>query len=241
MGDVARTAQHAGIAALSALLLAACGGGSDAVAPESGVAVQEAPQPAVQEPVAEAPPAPAATTPGMRQLSSDQAPFACDLLSAEDVAGVVGAETEVFDVTQKRREEGIWSESTCLFGYGENKDPHKLNLKSRFIRVDVYTDASLRNAGWGSLHDQWATRTELDARRVPFEDGVWAAWVESDHPPDPALLVRQGDVMYEIAHYPPRSSQGDAEKNAQIERLTRILLARQQQAEEGESETVSPN
>lgn len=215
---------------ISALLLAGCGREPEVPVPskelpqaqaEAHQTEAEVPQVSINEAVT-----------GMKQLSSDEAPFACDLLTAEAVASVVGNEfgVEVFDATQKRRDEGIWTDSTCLFGFGENKDIQKLNLKSRFVRVDVYTEASLQQAGWGSLQEQWMVRSNHNQSRFNFHDGVWAAWVESDHPPDPALLIRQGEVMFELAHYPPRSSAKDSERNAQIERVAKILLDKRDEA-----------
>lgn len=220
----------AGGVVLSTVLLAGCAQEPDVPVPPKDVA-QSRPEAPPPEPSAPEVPVAEAVT-GMKQLSSNEAPFACDLLTAEDIAGVVGggAGVDVFDATQKRRDDGTWTDSTCLFGFGENKDIHKLNLKSRFVRVDVYTEASLQQAGWGSLQDQWMVRSNYNQSRFDFRDGVWAAWVESDHPPDPALLIRQGEVMFELAHYPPRSSAKDSERNQQIERIARILLDKREEA-----------
>lgn len=213
-----------------ALLLAGCDREPDVPAP-SKESPQAQPETHQSESVAPEVSINEAVT-GMKQLSSNEAPFACDLLTADDVASVVGNEfgVEVFDATQKRRDDGIWTDSTCLYGFGENKDIQKLSLKSRFVRVDVYTEASLQQAGWGSLQEQWMVRSNYNQSRFDFHDGAWVAWVESDHPPDPALLIRQGEVMLELAHYPPRSSSKDSERNRQIERIAKILLEKREEA-----------
>lgn len=219
-------------ATLAFSLLAGCDG-------ESKVQPAE-PAPVSEEPAPTPPPKPVREVqPSMQARVSQEAPFACDTLTPEEVGAIVGVETESLDWSQTRREEGTWTDSTCLYAYGENRDPNRLNLKSKFIRVDVYTEASLQAAGWGALHDQWMTRTQWNERRFPFHDGAWAAWVESDHPPDPALLIRQGELMFEIAHYPPTSSQGNEEANAQIESIARILLERQDRIKAGGD--VNPN
>lgn len=164
---------------------------------------------------------------GMKFMASNEAPFACDTLTAEDVEGVIGAETEVFDITEKRKVIRVAVESACLYAYGEDKNPDSIGLRAKFIMVDVYTDEAIRAAGWGTLHDQWWRRSEENSKRFDLMEDVWTAWVDSDHPPDPALLVRQGDVMIEIAYFPPSSSVGTREGNAKIESLARILVEKQ--------------
>lgn len=162
---------------------------------------------------------------GSALLRSAEAPFACDALTVEDVEKVMDAETVTFDVTEKRRANGAAVESSCLFAYGEDKNPDSIRLKAKFISLDVYTDVSVRAAGWGPLHGQWMRRSEENGKRFKLMDDVWAAWVDSDHPPDPALLVWKGEVMFEIAYFPPSSSVGTKEGNAKIEQLARILVA----------------
>lgn len=164
---------------------------------------------------------------GMRILASEDAPFACDTLSAGDIENIIGAETEVFDVSEKRKSAGAAVDSTCLYAYGEDKNPDSIRLKAKFVRVDVYTDANIKAAGWGTLHEEWLRRSEDNKRRFDLIEGVWAAWVDSDHPPDPALLVRQGDVMFEVAYFPPSSSPGTREENAKIEKIAATLIGNQ--------------
>ena len=162
-------------------------------------------------------------TSAMRRLSSDQAPFACDLLLEEQVGEVLGEEAQSFDITTSRQNTGP-VESSCLFAYGPDKNPESIGAGALFVRVDVYSDRSYRSKGWGDLNEQWIYRTQDNIRRFDFYPGVWAAWVDSDHPPDPALLIRSGDVMFEVAYYPPSSSPGSTQANGKIEKIATLLL-----------------
>lgn len=228
-------ATRAGIASLTVLLLAACGQDEPppAASPQAVEKADPAPAPA-QPPArtatpAAAPPPPVAAKPVMKLRKSADAPFACDLLTPAEMGLLLEQKNiEVFDYTQTRRENGTWSDSTCLFAYGKEKDPDKIGMDSQFIRIDVYTDASLQAAEWGPLQDQWEHRArhEADGGGLHLHDQAWAVWVESDHPPDPALLVRQGEVMFEVSYFPPSSSPGTPETRAQIESIARTLLDR---------------
>ncbi len=189
-----------------------------------------APPPAA-EPAAVAEPAPAAapapTEPSrVRVLSSTEAPFACDVLTDADLAPILGKDVEILDVTEQRRKYGMSVESACLFAFGENRDPEKINLDSKFVRVDIYTDAAFRAAGHGALEDQWRYRVRDGSTVFHLHDTALAAWVESEHPPDPALIVRQGEVMYDLAYYPATSNPGNPERNAPIEEIARLFLSK---------------
>lgn len=162
--------------------------------------------------------------PVMRLLRSEQAPFACDLLEEEVIGEIFDEDVNIIDHTQDRQVR-VPVESTCLLGLGEAASQDAVNIRMSYVRVDVYTDRSLQAREWGSLHDQWSYRLrgeQADVRLV--EPGALAAWVDSDHPPDPALLVRMGDVMFEIGYWPPSSSPGSPETNRKIERLADVLV-----------------
>lgn len=159
----------------------------------------------------------------MRYLSSEQAPFACDLVREEDVGEIMGDVTQSFDITGSPQSVGP-VESACLYAYGSDKDPASIGAGALFVRIDVYSDRSYQARGWGTLNEQWIYRTQEGGKKFDFLPDVWAAWVDSDHPPDPALLVRMGDVMFEISYYPPSSSPGTSERNGKIERVAALVL-----------------
>jgi len=162
----------------------------------------------------------------VRVRTSAEAPFACDVLSEEELGRVLPDEPTIIDVTTQRRAYGMAVESACLFAFGRNRDPARIDLDSRFIRVDLYTDASFRAAGHGALQDQWSYRVRDGSTVFHLHDTALAAWVDSEHPPDPALIVRQGEVMYDIAQYPAASDQGSPERKAQVEEIALLFLGK---------------
>lgn len=202
-----------GLAALSLAVLAACSGKEHAATPNPPEAHIEENKTAPEPSPANSPAQPVATpapvthaAPRMKHRASHEAPLACDLITAGEVGLLLEKkDVELFDHTEKRRQNGTWTDSACLFAYGKDKDPDKIGLDSEFVRIDVYTDASLQEADWGPLNEQWQYRTgrQFDGSGLQLHPHAFAAWVDSDHPPDPALLVRQGDVMFEISYYPP--------------------------------------
>lgn len=157
------------------------------------------------------------------ELRSDQAPFACDVLTEEEVKSVFAADVEILDVT-KGRTDSVPVQSSCLYSYGSSTDFRQPGAK--FVRVDILTDESLQAREWGQLQDHWMHRIGDDSNRFSLMPDVWAAWVDSEHPPDPALVLRMGDVMFELAYWPPTSSRGSPEANGKIEALAKILVER---------------
>ncbi len=201
--------------------LAAC---SDTPAPAP---VPEPAAPPAAEAQPEPPPAATPAEPSrVRVRTSAEAPFACDVLNEEELGRVLPDAPTIIDVTAARRAYGMAVESACLFAFGSNRDPEKIDLDSRFIRVDLYTDASFRAAGHGALQDQWTYRVRDGSTVFHLHDTALAAWVDSEHPPDPALIVRQGEVMYDIAQYPAASDQGSPERKAQVEEIARLYLGK---------------
>lgn len=158
--------------------------------------------------------------------TNDQAPFACGVLEAQDVGAILGAETEMHDITDRRHALNVPVESSCLFAYGKDKNPDSIRINAKFVRVDVFTDRSLRQGGWNHLAGLWEHRTVGMKPPFALRPDALAAWVDSEHPPDPALIVRQGEVLYEFAYYPPSSSVGTPEGNAKIEEIARQFLTR---------------
>ncbi len=207
--------------------LAACGGTPEPATAPAAPPVQAEVQP--DPPAAAAPREPSR----VRVRTSVEAPFACDVLSEEELARVLPDQPTIIDVTAQRRAYGMAVENACLFAFGSNRDPDKIDLDSRFIRVDLYTDASFRAAGHGALQDQWTYRVRDGSTVFHLHETALAAWVDSEHPPDPALIVRQGEVMYDIAQYPAASDQGSPERKAQVEDIARLFLGKLDAAEAG--------
>lgn len=219
-------------AALPALLLTALAGLA-ACSEEPAPAPPPAPTPAVAPAPADEP-APAPAEPSrVRVRTSVEAPFACDVLTLEELTPILGDEVTILDATAERKNLGMAVESACMYAFGTNRDPAKLDLDSRFIRVDIYTDASFRAAGHGALQDQWTYRVRDGSGVFLLHDTALASWVESEHPPDPALIVRQGEVMYDLAQYPPVSDRGSPERKAQVEDIARLFLAKLDASDQG--------
>src|SRR5690606_38008918 len=148
---------------------------------------------------------------------SAEAPFACEVLSAEELVRVLPDEPTIIDGTTQRRADRTAVERACPFACGRNRDPARLDLDARSTRAERYTHASCGAAGPGALQDQWSYRVRDGSTVFHLHDTALAAWVDSEHPPDPALIVRQGEVMYDIAQYPAASDQGSPERKAQVE------------------------
>lgn len=203
------------------LMLAGCGAPPETPPPPA--ATQPA---AVADSPAIAPP-PAVAPPPLAQLSSEQSPFACDVVSADDVKAIFGTDVTIRDVTAQREAHSL-VDSICQLDFDPAK-PFTLDGRTfRGVQVAVFTDRGLREQNAGTLQDQWLHRTRYDEHSFQLDGGIRAAWVDSEHPPDQSLLVRLGDVMLEVG-YPAASFRGSPEANAPIERLATLMLTNMQE------------
>lgn len=205
------------------LVLAGCGAPPETPPPEpTGTAPAD-----VVDSAAVAPP-PAVAAPPLAQLRSEQSPFACDVVTADDVKAIFGADVTIRDVTAQRESYSL-VDSICQFDFDPAK-PFTLDGRPfNGVRVSVFTDRGLRKLDAGSLQDQWQHRTRYDEHSFQLEGGIRAAWVDSEHPPDQSLLVRLGEVMLEVGYYPPASFRGSPQANAPIERLATLMLTNMQE------------
>lgn len=205
---------RAGLLPLATALLCACSESEPTVAPEPEQPKVTQAQPAI--------PDPAPTSPEMRILTSAEAPFACELLNQAAATAILGQEVTVKDITTARKADtGNPVESSCLYVKGQGDD-----LMQPSLRVEVWTHAGLEQGGWGSLDKNWTHRSNAGGGSKPLEGlpGAWAAWVESEHPPDLSLLVRQGEVMLELTSFPPVSGEQPMVPNALVEQFARQAL-----------------
>lgn len=199
------------------LLLAGCG-----APPETPPSEPAATPPAAVADAPAAAPLPAVAAPPLAQLRSEQSPFACDVLTADDVKAIFDTEVTIRDVTAQRESYSL-VDSICQFDFDPARPFTLDGRKFRSVQVQVFTDRGLRALNAGSLQDNWLHRIGYVENSFELDGGIRAAWVESEHPPDQALLVRLGDVMLEVS-YPPSSFRGSPEARAPLERLATLML-----------------
>lgn len=138
----------------------------------------------------------------MKQLTSADAPFACDVVTPEQVAMYLGPNFQIADITADRKNQTMSPvTSTCLLY--EGKDPATMTAG---VIIDIWTEADVIAAGHRGIDGVWTHRASEHARRLEAIPDAWAAWVDSEHAPDRALLVRQGEVMFELISQPFQSS-----------------------------------
>lgn len=141
-------------------------------------------------------------TTGARVLRSEVAPNACSVLDAATLEATLGSGMKIVDHSTARRAEGIAHvHSSCLIGTAAGVD-----IMVPALMIDVWTENELQAAGLGSLDRVWQYRANDHAQRITAFPGTLAAWVDATHPPDPALLLRQGFVMIELSSQPFTSS-----------------------------------
>lgn len=207
---------RAGLLPLAAVLLCACSESEPTATPDPEQPKVTLAQPAIPDP------APAA--PEMQKLTSSEAPFACELLDQATATAILGSDVTIKDVTAERKADtGNPTESSCLYVKGTGDDPLQPAL-----RVEVWTHTGMERGGWGSMDKNWTHRSNAGGGSKPLEGlpGAWAAWVESDHPPDLSLLVRQGEVMLELTSFPPVSGEHPMVPNDIVERFARQALSK---------------
>lgn len=202
------------------LVLSACGHDDESITAETPPAETPIATTVVDMPATPAAPVPASP---LAVLRSADAPFACDVLKPEDLKVIFDVEVQVRDVTAQRESHAL-VDSICQFDFDPAK-PFTVSGRSfKSVRVDVLTDRTLRAENAGNMQMQWTYRVGDESRSFALRDGLRAAWVESDHPPDQSLLVRMGEVMLELRYYPPSSFRGSPEANTYIEELASLML-----------------
>ena len=117
-------------------------------------------------------------------------------------------------------------ESSCLYGYGAAAMHQEVILSLEYIRLDVYSERAMQEQGWGALADYWRSRLNSRKEGAPEFPGGLVEWVDSEHPPDPSLLIKLGDVMLEVGHWPPGSWPPSSERNRPIELAARHAFGR---------------
>jgi hypothetical protein len=194
------------VAALS-LGLSACGKDPEpqpAKKSEPIVKINPAPQqkpPPQEERIA----IPAAPPPPEGWTSAD-APNACDVLSDDEAAAVLGAPVGAIDITEQQVKLRKPVASACLFAFGKNRKSADISdLDAKFVRVQVFTTVSLDNQRGRTAENYFNARKSTFFGALELGPGFEAFWTTSDHPPDRSLLIRNGDVVLEVQSYPPSS------------------------------------
>ncbi len=147
---------------------------------------------------------PAVAPPPEGWISAD-APNACDVLSDTEAAEVLGARVKAFDITGRQQQRNRPVSSACLFAFGKVKDPESRGEESKFVRVQVFTDTSLGSVPGRNVDAYFNARRTKFYGALELGPGFEAFWTTSDHPPDRALVIRNGAVVLEVQSYPPSS------------------------------------
>lgn len=159
-------------------------------------------------------------------------PATCDVLTPADIETIFSHEFHVSDITNDRKAHAP-VEYSCVINFGRENDTREERRKRRFhaVRIDVYSNRSYVDAGWGTLQENWVYRSGGQSNRFSPLDGASAGWVDSEHPPDQSLLVRNGDYLLELGYWPPSSFKGSPESDGKIEQLAKLILKKNHPAE----------
>ena len=187
---------------------------------------EELPEPAAPEPAAEV------AKDGFLHLRSEEAPVACAVIDVEILRDSFSENVTVHDISDERRERNP-VESSCVFAFGSQNESRAERRERRLhgLRIDVWSDRSYQAADWGTLEANWQHRTGHADRWFEIDGLALASWVDSEHPPDQSLLLRTGDVMFELGYYPPTSYSGSPETDARIEQMAAVILQNLRNAE----------
>lgn len=162
--------------------------------------------------------------------SSRVLPATCSLISPDDTQEIFSWASYASDITDSRKEDAP-VEHSCLLYFGSEDEGREERRKRRFqaVRVDVYSNDSYSDAGWGTLSHNWQYRTGSSDRHFQLMEGALAGWGNSDHPPDQSLLIHMGEYMLELSYWPPTSFRGSPEANRAIEKMAALIVERNSQ------------
>jgi hypothetical protein len=146
-----------------------------------------------------------ANPPSAEGWKSSEAPNACDVMSASEAAELLGAEVKVIDSTDKHIQHRKPVASACYFAFGRDKDPDALGDDAKFVRVQVFTNVTLKNPRNRTAESFFKARRAKHYGDFELGPGFEAFWTTSDHPPDRSLLIHNGEVVIEVQSYPPSS------------------------------------
>lgn len=183
--------------------LVACGDDPEPApkAAEPIVTIDKAPPPP-PEPVREVA---LATPPPESGWKSSDAPNACDVMSDAEAADILGAPVKAIEATERHLKWRKPVASACFFAFGKDKNPDDMTFDSKFVRVQVFTDLTLDNHRKRTAESFFKARKANNFGDFELGPGFEAFWTTSDHPPDRALLIRNGEVVIEVQSYPPSS------------------------------------